>query len=155
MTKKNRPVIFISGLSNSGKTTLIELLIPRLRQRGLRVGTIKHAHEEHEVDRPGKDSWRHTQAGASAVMLISPKEVASFVRTQEETKLTKAIEQMSPQVDLILVEGFKETPGRKILIEPNGSYRLKTNGLVCRVGIFPGQLSPFELERLVQFCEGR
>ena len=153
-SKRNLRVIFVSGFSNSGKTTLIELLVPRLRQRGLRVGTIKHAHEGVEVDRPGKDSWRHRQAGACAVTLISPRQVASFVQTEEETQLTQMIEQVAQTVDLILVEGFKEVPGLKILIEPSDSYRLKIDGRNCRVGIFPKGLSPFEIDQIVQFCRG-
>ena len=155
MTKKTPRVVFVSGLSNGGKTTLIELLIPRLRKLGLRVGTIKHAHEGYEVDRPGKDSWRHTQAGATAVTLISPKQVASFVGTSQEMQLTQVIEQMAPHVDLILAEGFKQVNGPKILIEPNASYRVQIDHPMCRIGAFPTQLSPVEIEEIAQFCGGK
>ena len=154
MTKRTPRVVFVSGLSNGGKTTLIELLIPRLRQRGLRVGTIKHAHEGYEVDHPGKDSWRHTQAGATAVTLISPKQVTSFVGTSQEMQLTQVIEQMAPHVDLILAEGFKQAAVRKILIGSSASYRLRIDDRNCRVGIFPKGLSPLEIDQIVQFCRG-
>ena len=152
-SKRNLRVIFVSGFSNSGKTTLIELLVPRLRQRGLRVGTIKHAHEGYEVDHPGKDSWRHAHAGASAVILISPKQVTSFIQTEQEKRLADVIHQMAPTVNLILVEGFRRSPGRKILIERSTS-RLRIGHNLCRIGVFPGDLSPLELKRIVQFCEG-
>ena len=69
------PVVSIVGYSGSGKTTLIEKLISALKQRGLRVGTIKHDVHGFEMDRPGKDSWRHKQAGASATIITSPRQI--------------------------------------------------------------------------------
>jgi molybdopterin-guanine dinucleotide biosynthesis adapter protein len=68
-----RAVSGLSGWSGSGKTTLVEKLLPVLAARGWRVSTLTHAHHSVEFDRPGKDSWRHRQAGAVAVMVSSPK----------------------------------------------------------------------------------
>ena len=154
-TKESPRVIFISGFSNSGKTTLIERLIPRLRRLGLRVGTIKHAHEGFEPDRPGKDSWRHAQAGACAVTLIAPKQVASFIQTEQETPLAPILHQMASRADLVLVEGFKQVPGPRILVEPNGLSRLKIEHSICHVGVFPKRLSASELTKITQFCRGK
>lgn len=147
-------VIFVSGPSNSGKTTLIEMLIPRLRRKGVRVGTIKHAHQGCEIDQPGKDSWRHTQAGAEVVAILSPQKTILLQKTESEMTLGRAIERMKKDIDLILVEGFKNVPGRKILIEPHATDRVQMNHQLCRVGIFPEKLSPDELDKIIQFCEG-
>ena len=71
------PVILsIVGKSGSGKTTLIEKLLPELKHRGMRIGTIKHSAHEMDMDKPGKDSWRHRQAGADTVMVVSPQTIA-------------------------------------------------------------------------------
>ncbi|MCU0489929.1 MAG: molybdopterin-guanine dinucleotide biosynthesis protein B, partial [Anaerolineales bacterium] len=71
------PILSIIGKSNSGKTTLLEKLIPELRQRGYRVATIKHhAHAGFEIDQPGKDTWRHAQAGSQVVVITAPDKLA-------------------------------------------------------------------------------
>jgi len=70
------PPIHIVGRKNAGKTTLVCDLIAALTQQGLRVATVKHTHHQHELDVPGKDSWRHREAGAAAVGILSPGMVA-------------------------------------------------------------------------------
>ena len=80
-TKMDPKKVFVSGPSNSGKTTLIERLIPKLREAGIRVGTVKHAHEGSDIDHPGKDSWRHAQAGAHAVTVIAPTQTVLIIQT--------------------------------------------------------------------------
>ena len=145
-------VILVSGESNVGKTTLIERLIPRLRKRGLRVGTVKHAHHGFELDRPGKDSWRHQQAGAAAVALIGPTQAAWLVATPEELSCRAAVERMRDQVDLVLVEGFKQAGGRQVWLAPSPSTRLHADHERCRIGVRPDELSPQEWEILVDFC---
>src|SRR5437773_5290022 len=101
-------VIGIAGWSGSGKTTLLTMVIPELTARGLRVSTIKHAHHEFDIDRPGKDSWRHRQAGASEVMVASSRRWAIMheLRDAAEPSLEELVAKMSP-VDLLLVEGWK------------------------------------------------
>jgi molybdopterin-guanine dinucleotide biosynthesis adapter protein len=101
-------VIGLAGWSGSGKTTLLEALIPRLVERGLTVSTVKHAHHDFDIDRPGKDSFRHRMAGASEVMIASDRRFALMheLRGAAEPSLEALIARMAP-VDLLLVEGFK------------------------------------------------
>jgi len=98
----------IAGWSGSGKTTLLQKLIPELTARGLSVSTIKHAHHNFDVDRPGKDSYEHRAAGAQEVMVTSKNRWALMheLRDEDEPTLAEAAARMSP-VDLLLVEGFK------------------------------------------------
>lgn len=95
------------GRSGSGKTTLMERLVPALRSRGLTVSTVKHAHHGFDIDKPGKDSWRHREAGAEEVLLISGGRWALLheVRDAAEPTLEELLSRMAP-VDLVLVEGF-------------------------------------------------
>ena len=108
-------VIGIVGWKNSGKTTLVERLIAELTSRGLRVSSVKHAHHRVELDRPGKDSWRHRSAGATEVMLATSERFALFheLRGRPEPELPELLARMSP-VDLVLVEGFKRFEHTKI-----------------------------------------
>jgi molybdopterin-guanine dinucleotide biosynthesis protein B len=105
----------LAGWSGSGKTTLMTALIPQLRGFGLSVSTVKHAHHDFDIDRPGKDSWRHREAGAAEVMVASARRWALMheLRAAPEPPLEELIAYMSP-VDLILVEGFKRHPHPKI-----------------------------------------
>lgn len=98
----------IAGYSGSGKTSLIEKLIPLLRAAGLRVSVIKHAHHTFDIDRPGKDSYRHREAGATEVMLTGNARWALLHenRDQAEPTLDEYLRHFSP-CDLVLVEGFK------------------------------------------------
>lgn len=106
-------VLGIAGWSGSGKTTLIEALLPRLAARGLRVSVIKHSHHDIEPDAAGKDSWRHRQAGAAEVMLLSPKRVAVFAELAQELTLAEQLARLQP-VDLVLLEGQKWQPVPKL-----------------------------------------
>jgi molybdopterin-guanine dinucleotide biosynthesis protein B len=106
--------VSIVGHSNSGKTTLIEKLLLELTQRGVRVATIKHAHHAVQLDTPGKDSWRYTQAGAAMSMLVTREGVqliASHVQQGEPQQLTQ---RFMSDVDLVLAEGFSHAHGEKI-----------------------------------------
>src|SRR6476646_10317316 len=107
----------VFGIAGSGKTTLIDQLIPLFRKRGLVVSLIKHAHHEFDIDRPGKDSWRHRQAGATEVMVGSARRWALMheLHGDPEPPLDELIARMSP-VDLVLVEGFKRQPHPKLEI---------------------------------------
>src|SRR6266853_1383884 len=96
------------GWSGSGKTTLIDQLIPRFVQRGLKVSLIKHARHSFDVDHPGKDSYRHREAGCSEVVVVSEKRwvVVHELRGEPEPSLEEQIGRVSP-CDLLLVEGYK------------------------------------------------
>lgn len=98
-----------AGWSGSGKTTLIEQLIPRFVARGLKVSVIKHAHHGFDIDRPGKDSWRHREAGAAEVMIVSAQRwvLMHELRSEQEPDLREQLAQFSP-CDLVLVEGYKQ-----------------------------------------------
>lgn len=97
------------GRSGSGKTTLMERLLPIVRSRGLTVSTVKHAHHGFDIDKPGKDSWRHREAGAEEVLLISGGRWALLheVRDAAEPTLDELLPRLAP-VDLVLVEGFHD-----------------------------------------------
>jgi molybdopterin-guanine dinucleotide biosynthesis adapter protein len=110
-------VFGLRGWSGSGKTTLLVRLIPELVSHGLRVSTVKHAHHGFDVDQPGKDSFRHREAGATEVMVSSAKRFALMHERggADEATLEELLARMSP-VDLVLVEGFKEQPHDKLEI---------------------------------------
>jgi molybdopterin-guanine dinucleotide biosynthesis protein B len=108
-------VIGLSGWSGAGKTTLLTRVIPHLLGHGLRVSVIKHAHHEFDVDVPGKDSWVHRQSGATEVLISSSRRWALMheLRGAVEPPLPELLAKMSP-VDLVIVEGFKREPHRKV-----------------------------------------
>jgi molybdopterin-guanine dinucleotide biosynthesis protein B len=107
-------ILGVAGWSGAGKTTLIVALLPRLRARGLRVSTIKHAHHGFDIDRPGKDSFRHREAGAREVLVASGRRWALLHEVEgPEPSLAELLTHLAP-VDLVLVEGFKATPGAKL-----------------------------------------
>ena len=108
-------VIGLAGWSGAGKTTLLTRLIPHLRGQGLRVSVIKHAHYTFDVDVPGKDSWRHREAGAEEVLVSSGHRWALMheLRGAPEPRLPELLKKMS-RVDLVVVEGYKSEPHRKI-----------------------------------------
>ncbi|TLF47400.1 molybdopterin-guanine dinucleotide biosynthesis protein B [Halomonas urmiana] len=111
------PVLGIAAWSGTGKTTLLERLLPALGRRGLRVAVIKHAHHAFDVDQPGKDSHRLRQAGASPMLVASRARVALMMETpgRDEADLAELIEMVRPQrPDLVLVEGFKAWPLPKL-----------------------------------------
>jgi molybdopterin-guanine dinucleotide biosynthesis protein MobB len=109
------PVIGIVGWKDNGKTTLVERLVAHLVAQGLRVSTIKHTHHSADLDRPGKDTWRHRQAGATEVVLASSARYAILheLRHAPEPELDGLLARMAP-VDLVIVEGFKRFAHPKI-----------------------------------------
>ena len=108
------PIISIVGKSESGKTTLIEKLIPELSRRGYRIGVIKHASHGFAIDRPGKDSWRIKAAGAEAVLVAAPDSIV-LVKNSPELTLDELAGYFR-DMDLILTEGFKREHKPKIEI---------------------------------------
>lgn len=110
------PIISIVGKSDSGKTTFIEKLLPELVRRGYRVATVKHDVHGFEVDREGKDSWRHKQAGAHTTVISSPQKVAMIRDVDRDMTLAELREKFIQDVDLILSEGYKKDVQPKIEI---------------------------------------
>src|SRR4051794_25291102 len=108
-------VIGLAGWSGAGKTTLLTRLIPYFLAQGLRVSVIKHAHHSFDVDVPGKDSWQHRQSGAVELLVSSAQRWALMheLRGAGEPKMPELLARMSC-VDLVVVEGFKREPHRKI-----------------------------------------
>jgi molybdopterin-guanine dinucleotide biosynthesis protein B len=108
-------VFGFAGWSGSGKTTLIEQLVPRFIAHGLTVSLVKHAHHEFDLDQPGKDSFRHREAGCREVLVTSAVRWAlqHELRGQPELTLDEALQRLSP-CDLALVEGFKGSPIPKL-----------------------------------------
>ncbi len=105
----------ITGWKNAGKTGLMERLVSEITRRGFTVSTVKHAHHRFDVDHPGKDSFRHREAGATEVYLASGKRWALMheLRDEQEPTLAELLARMVP-VDLVLVEGYKRDRHSKV-----------------------------------------
>ena len=100
------PVVGIAGFSKSGKTTFMEKLVTEIKNRGYRVGVIKHSHHPVAFDKPGADTWRHAQAGADAVALAAPGSISMFKSCSGDPAPEQVISMFS-DVDLIIIEGYK------------------------------------------------
>jgi len=113
-----RPMLGFVAYSGTGKTTLLEKLIPQLTARGLRIALIKHAHHDFDIDTPGKDSYRLRKAGAAQVMVASSKRWALInenPQPEDEPQLVELLQQLDcRQFDLLLIEGFKHESYPKI-----------------------------------------
>lgn len=120
------PVVSVVGTSNAGKTTLTVKLIRELKQRGYRVATIKHDVHGFEIDKPGKDSWKHAEAGSDCVVLSSPQKLA-MIRSLDRELTVDEIVSTLPEVDIVLTEGYKRGDKPKIEV----SRREKGNPLIC------------------------
>lgn len=108
------PLISIVGKSNSGKTTLIEKLIPELVKRGYRVATIKHNKHGFDIDHEGKDSWRHKKAGSCMTVIACPTRVALIEDIEHDYTLDEIRNKYIKNADVILAEGYKGNPFPKI-----------------------------------------
>jgi molybdopterin-guanine dinucleotide biosynthesis protein B len=121
-------VVGFAGYSGSGKTTLVETLVALFVRRGLRVSVLKHAHHRFDIDHPGKDTWRHREAGAYEVLAASDRLVALQRRLPEPRELGVAelLPMLDPSADWVFVEGFKQAPLPKIEV-----WRASTGRPVC------------------------
>lgn len=133
------PIISVVGKSDVGKTTLVEKLLAELKKRGYRVATVKHDVHGFDIDRPGKDTWRHAQAGADTVIISSPAKVAMISRVEQEKDLDQ-LAAMITDVDLILTEGYKRAKKPKIEVFRTGVY----DELLC---------DPHELIAIASDCQ--
>jgi len=109
-------LVAIVGKSNSGKTTLITRLLPLFAQSGLKVGTIKHTHHQVELDRQGKDSWKHRLAGSSRVLLLTGSNLALFSNIDSEPTLKELAGTYFSDLDIVVSEGFKNEDCLKLEI---------------------------------------
>ncbi|MGD8925761.1 MAG: molybdopterin-guanine dinucleotide biosynthesis protein MobB [Thioalkalispiraceae bacterium] len=117
MVNINCPLLGFVAYSGTGKTTLLKQIIPLLKQKGIRVGMIKHAHHDFDIDKPGKDSYELRKAGADQMLVASSKRWALMVETpeQDEAHLDELLGNLATQkLDIILVEGFKHVDYPKI-----------------------------------------
>ena len=111
------PVLGFAAWSGTGKTTLLKALLPRLRQRGLRLACIKHAHHDFDVDTPGKDSYELRHAGAEQMLIASGKRWALMVedKRQSPPSLAELVQRLdTSKLDLVLIEGFKDEAFAKV-----------------------------------------
>ncbi len=134
------PIVCFVGRSNSGKTTLIERLIPELTQAGYQVATIKHAGHGFDLDTEGKDSWRHKRAGASQVVVLSKGSLAMFVDVPEELPIQKVRDRfVDESIDLIIAEGWKSEGLPKVIVvrEELKEVNVSLEGLIAVASIKP------------------
>lgn len=108
------PIVSIVGKSDTGKTTLLEKVVRELKSRGYAIATIKHDAHSFEIDHPGKDSWRHKQAGAALTVLSSPTKLALVADADHDQSLTEIREKYIHGVDLVITEGYKRESHPKI-----------------------------------------
>jgi molybdopterin-guanine dinucleotide biosynthesis protein B len=137
------PIVSFVGRSNSGKTTLIERVIPELVRAGYRVATVKHAGHGFDLDTEGKDSWRHKRAGASSVIVMSRGSLAMFADVPEEMKVEEIRDRfLDASYDLIIAEGWKSEGYLKIVVirEQVGEVPVSPDGLLAVVSDKPVDL---------------
>lgn len=109
------PTVSIVGKSKCGKTVLIEKLIPELQKRNYKVATIKHDAHGFDIDHPGRDTWRHSQAGSDCVTISSPSGIAMIRKTDHEWTLDQLIE-LNSDADIIITEGYRMSNKPKVEI---------------------------------------
>ncbi len=134
------PIVCFVGHSNSGKTTLIEKLIPELTQEGYRIATIKHAGHGFDLDTEGKDSWRHKRAGASQVVVLSKGSLAMFTDVPEELPVEEVRDRfVNDGIDLIIAEGWKSEGFPKVIVvrEELQEVNVSLEGLLAVASIKP------------------
>jgi len=108
------PIVSIVGKGGVGKTTVVEKLVAELKKRGYRVATIKHSPSDFEIDREGKDTWRHAQAGSDTVAISSPQKIATIRNVDHDHTLAELYRYIGPDFDIIIAEGFKHDKVAKI-----------------------------------------
>lgn len=139
----NIPVISIVSKSGSGKTTFLEKIIRELKNRGFKVAVIKHDTHGFDIDKPGKDTWRHAQAGADIVTISSPKKFALIEKRENELSLDEVILRISG-VDIILTEGYKRQNKPKIEVFRSAAHKdllCDPNELIALASDIPWELN--------------
>ncbi len=156
------PIISIVGKSDAGKTTLLEGLIAELKRRGYKVAAIKHAGDDFELEKAGKDSWRLSQAGSEVVAISSPHKLAIIKQTEQDLSPQAISRVIKWDYDLILTEGFKKSSNLKIEIhsKKQGDELLSPPKQLLAVvtdepmAIDVPQFSPNEVQKIADLIEG-
>ena len=158
------PIVSIVGKSDSGKTTLIERLIPEIKRRGYRIATVKHDTHSFEIDREGKDSYRHKKAGAAISLISSPEKVAVIADVDRDMNLSELRDQFVSNVDLIISEWYYRDSQPKIEVFREAAHGeplcKKDDNLVAFVSDVPFDkgvpcFGLDEIERIANFIEER
>lgn len=146
--KRTIPILSVVGKSNTGKTTLIERLIPELVRRGWRVATIKHNRHGFQMDHEGKDSWRHKHAGARMTVVASPHQVALVEDVPRDYTMEELRDRYIREADLVLAEGFKKNPHPKVEVFRPEVHPERLCGPDDRcIAVVSGSPIPFEVPR--------
>ena len=135
------PIVSVAGRAKVGKTTFLVKLIAELVQRGYRIAVIKHSVHDFALSEPGRDTWRHAQAGAQVVAFASKSQLAITRQLESELDLDEIVPQLG-LVDLVLTEGYKEAHKPKIEV----SRREQGTGLVCRRSEIIAVVSDYAVE---------
>lgn len=135
------PIISVAGRAKVGKTTFLVKLIAELTLRGYRVGVIKHSVHDFALSEPGRDTWRHAQAGAKVVAFASQNQLAIARQLELELDLDEIVPHLGP-VDLVLTEGYKKAHKPKIEV----SRRQRGTGLICRASEIIAVVSDYPVE---------
>jgi molybdopterin-guanine dinucleotide biosynthesis adapter protein len=135
------PVVSMVGMSGAGKTTALEHILHELKRRGYRVGTVKHDTHGFELDKPGKDSWRHAQAGSDVVVISGPQKMAMIQQLSAEMPLDEIVPLMRG-VDIVITEGYKRGDRPKIEVT-----RLERGTeLLCQPDELIGLMTDYEVD---------
>jgi molybdopterin-guanine dinucleotide biosynthesis protein MobB len=152
------PVISFVGNSGVGKTTFLENLIGVLKVRGYRVAAIKHDAHRFEIDYPGKDSWRLTQAGSDVMIISSQDKLALIERPSSERSLSDLVEMVDDKADVVLTEGYRGAAAMKIEISRKAHSHVLTARLDDLIAIvtdepFDYDVPQFGLERAPEVAD--
>ncbi|HSJ57288.1 MAG TPA: molybdopterin-guanine dinucleotide biosynthesis protein B [Anaerolineae bacterium] len=135
------PIISLVGKSGVGKTTALERIIRELKARGYRIGTVKHHKHLSDIDIPGKDSWRHAEAGSDVVAISGPQEMALIRRLQAEMPVEQIVRLMD-DVDIVITEGYKEGDKPKIEV----SRKERGTQLLCSADELIGLMADYPID---------
>ena len=138
MKDNKPPVVSVVGRSGVGKTTALERIVRELKRRGYRVGTVKHDTHGFEMDKPGKDSWRHARAGSDSVVVSGPRKMALIRQLPEELPLDEIVPLMG-DIDIIMTEGYKRGDKPKIEV----TRKERRTELLCHAGELIGVLTDY------------
>jgi molybdopterin-guanine dinucleotide biosynthesis protein B len=155
-------ILLIVGKKKVGKTMLIEKLITGLKARGYKIGSIKYTTQDHEFDTPGKDSFRHAQAGAESTLILSPTKIALFSGTLRSKNIEELLDFVFADYDLVIGEGFRNSSFPKIEVFDSKKH----SGLLCSqkdnliavagdvaLSLAVPYFSPSRIDSLIEFVE--